>query len=127
MATENFTLQDMLDQLERVGKMGSIQSMLDMLPGMAGQISESDIDTSGLKSRRPSSSPDEERAQQPSHNWPVAPQAHRERLGHVGKRREQASQAVREDPTDHAQIREEQGHGRETHGPDGRYGRFPGM
>jgi signal recognition particle subunit SRP54 len=49
MATENFTLQDMLDQLERVGKMGSIQSMLDMLPGMAGQISESDIDTSGLK------------------------------------------------------------------------------
>jgi signal recognition particle subunit SRP54 len=49
MASENFTLQDMLEQLERVGKMGSIQSMLDMLPGMAGQISESDIDTSGLK------------------------------------------------------------------------------
>ncbi len=49
MATENFTLQDMLDQLERVGKMGSIQSMLDMLPGMAGQVNAADLDTSGLK------------------------------------------------------------------------------
>jgi len=49
MATENFTLQDMLEQLEQVGKMGSIQSMLDMLPGMAGQVSEADLDTSGLK------------------------------------------------------------------------------
>lgn len=49
MASENFTLQDMLDQLERMNKMGSIQSMLDMLPGMAGQIDESALDTSGLK------------------------------------------------------------------------------
>lgn len=49
MATENFTLQDMLEQLERVGKMGSLQSMLDMIPGMAGQINEADLDTSGLK------------------------------------------------------------------------------
>ena len=49
MATENFTLQDMLDQLESVSKMGSIQSMLDMLPGLAGQVSESDINTEGLK------------------------------------------------------------------------------
>jgi signal recognition particle subunit SRP54 len=49
MASDNFTLQDMLDQLESVGKMGSIQSMLDMLPGMAGQVSEADLDMSGLK------------------------------------------------------------------------------
>ena len=49
MASENFTLQDMLDQLESVGKMGSIQSMLDMLPGLAGQVSESDINMDGLK------------------------------------------------------------------------------
>jgi signal recognition particle subunit SRP54 len=49
MASENFTLQDMLEQLESVGKMGSIQSMLDMLPGLAGQVSESDINTAGLK------------------------------------------------------------------------------
>ncbi|ULQ59611.1 signal recognition particle protein [Brucepastera parasyntrophica] len=52
MATENFTLQDMLDQLERVNKMGSIQSMLEMIPGFAGQINEADIDTSGIKSQK---------------------------------------------------------------------------
>lgn len=52
MATENFTLQDMLDQLERVGKMGSLQSMIDMIPGMAGQVSEEDLDTSALKSQK---------------------------------------------------------------------------
>ncbi|HKL85963.1 MAG TPA: signal recognition particle protein [Treponemataceae bacterium] len=52
MATENFTLQDMLEQLERVGKMGSLQSMLDMIPGMAGQINEADLNTSGLKSQK---------------------------------------------------------------------------
>jgi len=49
MASDNFTLQDMLEQLERVNKMGSIQSMLDMLPGMAGQVNAADLDTSGLK------------------------------------------------------------------------------
>ena len=49
MAGESFTLQDMLEQLERVSKMGSIQSMLDMIPGLAGQIDESQVDTSGIK------------------------------------------------------------------------------
>lgn len=49
MASESFTLQDMLDQLERVGKMGSIQSMLDMLPGAAGQVREEDLNMAGLK------------------------------------------------------------------------------
>lgn len=52
MAGDNFTLQDMLEQLERVNKMGSMQSMLDMIPGMAGQISEADINTAGLKSQK---------------------------------------------------------------------------
>jgi len=48
MASDNFTLQDMLDQLERVNKMGSIQSMIDMIPGMAGKVNESDLNTAGL-------------------------------------------------------------------------------
>ncbi len=52
MAGESFTLQDMLDQLERVSKMGSIQSMLEMIPGLAGQIDESQMDTSGLKTQK---------------------------------------------------------------------------
>ena len=49
MASNEFTLQDMLDQLQRVKKMGSMQSLLQMMPGIAGQINEDDIDTSGMK------------------------------------------------------------------------------
>jgi signal recognition particle subunit SRP54 len=52
MASETFSLEDMLEQLERVGKMGSLQSMLEMIPGMAGQVSEADLDMSGLKSQK---------------------------------------------------------------------------
>lgn len=49
IAKEGFSLQDMLDQLQRVKKMGSIQNLLEMMPGMAGQIDESQIDTSVMK------------------------------------------------------------------------------
>ena len=52
MATETFTLSDMLDQLENVEKMGSIESMLDMMPGLAGQISAEDIDKAGFKRQK---------------------------------------------------------------------------
>jgi len=43
MATETFTLSDMLLQLEQLEKMGSIDSMLEMLPGLAGKISKDDL------------------------------------------------------------------------------------
>ncbi|GHV24404.1 signal recognition particle protein [Spirochaetia bacterium] len=49
MEKENFTLEDWLEQLRSVKKMGSIQSMLEMIPGMAGQVSEEDIDKADLK------------------------------------------------------------------------------
>lgn len=49
MARNEFTLQDMLDQLQSVKKMGSMQQILDMIPGMAGQISEDQINKAGLK------------------------------------------------------------------------------
>ena len=52
MATETFTLSDVLDQLENVEKMGSIESMLDMMPGLAGQISAEDIDKAGFKRQK---------------------------------------------------------------------------
>ena len=52
MATETFTLSDMLDQLENVEKIGSIESMLDMMPGLAGQISTEDIDKAGFKRQK---------------------------------------------------------------------------
>jgi signal recognition particle subunit SRP54 len=51
MEKENFTLEDWLNQLRSVKKMGSLQSMLDMIPGMAGQISEEDIDKEDFKTQ----------------------------------------------------------------------------
>jgi signal recognition particle subunit SRP54 len=49
MEKENFTLEDWLSQLRSVKKMGSLQKMLDMIPGMAGQVSEDDIDKEDFK------------------------------------------------------------------------------
>jgi signal recognition particle subunit SRP54 len=50
MEKNDFTLDDWLTQLRSVKKMGSLQSMLEMIPGMAGQISEDDINKAELKS-----------------------------------------------------------------------------
>jgi len=49
MEKENFTLEDWLTQLQSVKKMGSIQSLIDMIPGMAGQVTEEDIDKEDFK------------------------------------------------------------------------------
>jgi signal recognition particle subunit SRP54 len=49
MEKENFTLDDWLNQLRSVKKMGSLRKMLDMIPGMAGQISEEDINKEDFK------------------------------------------------------------------------------
>jgi signal recognition particle subunit SRP54 len=49
MEKENFTLEDWLAQLRSMKKMGSLQSMLEMIPGMAGQVSEEDLDKAELK------------------------------------------------------------------------------
>jgi len=49
MASETFSLEDYLDQIRRMRKMGSLKGMLDMLPGLAGQVSEEDIDEAGLR------------------------------------------------------------------------------
>lgn len=51
MANNDFTLQDMLEQLQRVKKMGPMESLMQMIPGLAGQIGDQDIDTSGMKSQ----------------------------------------------------------------------------
>ena len=52
MQRNEFTLQDMLDQLSSVEKMGSVNQILDMMPGLAGQIDESQIDKAGLKHQK---------------------------------------------------------------------------
>ncbi|MCM1320851.1 MAG: signal recognition particle protein [Bacteroides sp.] len=51
LANNEFTLQDMLDQLQRVKKMGSMQSLIQMMPGLAGQIGEQDMDFSAMKTQ----------------------------------------------------------------------------
>lgn len=52
MMRNEFTLQDMLDQLQSVEKMGSMSQILDMMPGLAGQISEDQIDKAGMKHQK---------------------------------------------------------------------------
>jgi signal recognition particle subunit SRP54 len=51
MEKETFTLEDWLDQLRSVKKMGSLKSMLNMIPGLAGQVSEEDINKEDFKSQ----------------------------------------------------------------------------
>jgi signal recognition particle subunit SRP54 len=43
-----FSLQDFLDQLRQIKKMGSLSDLLAMIPGMGGQIKDTDIDTNAL-------------------------------------------------------------------------------
>jgi signal recognition particle subunit SRP54 len=45
---ETLSLEDWLEQLRAIKKMGSLKSMIDMIPGMAGQISEDDMDKAEL-------------------------------------------------------------------------------
>jgi signal recognition particle subunit SRP54 len=49
MEKETLTLEDWLGQLRAVKKMGSLKSMLNMIPGLAGQISEDDINKEEMK------------------------------------------------------------------------------
>lgn len=42
--SNNFNLQDMLDQFLQVKKMGSMKDVLGMIPGVSGKIKEEDID-----------------------------------------------------------------------------------
>jgi len=49
MADESFTLQDYLDQIRRVKKMGSLKSLVDMMPGLAGQLTDDQVDEGELR------------------------------------------------------------------------------
>lgn len=49
MASASMSLEDYLDQLRRVRKMGSMQSLLEMMPGLAGQVSEDQLDEDTVK------------------------------------------------------------------------------
>jgi signal recognition particle subunit SRP54 len=49
MEKENFTLEDYLAQLQAMKKMGPMKAMIDMIPGMAGQVSEDDMEKADFK------------------------------------------------------------------------------
>jgi signal recognition particle subunit SRP54 len=49
LASETFTLEDMLDQYRRMRKMGSLQSIMEMVPGLKGSGAEDKIDEKGMK------------------------------------------------------------------------------
>ena len=49
MVDESFSLQDYLEQIAKMKKMGSVKGMLDMIPGLAGQVDESQVDMEGMK------------------------------------------------------------------------------
>jgi signal recognition particle subunit SRP54 len=49
MLKNDLTLEDWLSQLRAVKKMGSLQSMMAMIPGLAGQVSDDDIEKANLK------------------------------------------------------------------------------
>ncbi len=47
LSRNEFTLQDMLEQLQQVKKMGSMQSIMEMMPGMANMAGQ--VDMGGMK------------------------------------------------------------------------------
>jgi signal recognition particle subunit SRP54 len=49
ISEETLTLEDYLEQLQAMKKMGSMKGLLEMLPGLAGQIDESQIDEAGMR------------------------------------------------------------------------------
>ncbi|MDR0552221.1 MAG: signal recognition particle protein [Spirochaetaceae bacterium] len=49
MAKETFSLEDYLRQIRAVKKMGNLKGMLDMMPGIAGKLTEDDLEKAELK------------------------------------------------------------------------------
>ncbi len=49
LKSEQFTLQDYLEQFARLRKMGPVSSVLEMIPGMQGQIDPDAIDEGAIK------------------------------------------------------------------------------
>ncbi|MBQ7064750.1 MAG: signal recognition particle protein [Firmicutes bacterium] len=49
MMSNDFNLEDYLDQLKSVQKMGNMSDLLQMIPGMSGKIKDTDIDEGAFK------------------------------------------------------------------------------
>ncbi len=101
-----FTLDDFLDQMQQLKKMGPLGNLMGMMPGMPKELKGAKIDDDDLKPIEAiirSMTPDE-RAQPGDHQRQPA-HAHRRRIGHRGRRRQPARQAVRRDAEDDEALR----------------------
>jgi len=49
LASDSFTLEDMLDQYRRMRKMGSLRSVAELIPGLAGAVDEGKLDERGMR------------------------------------------------------------------------------
>jgi signal recognition particle subunit SRP54 len=49
LASDSFTLDDMLDQYRRMRKMGSLRSVAELIPGLAGAVDEGKLDERGMR------------------------------------------------------------------------------
>ena len=107
--SDQFTLEDFLQQMRQVRKMGPLSGMIGMLPGMGAmkQLKNADVDEGELDrveaiilSMTPAG------AGQPGADQRLPPQTDRRRLGDQGPARQPAGQAVRPD----AQADEADGH-----------------
>ncbi len=119
-----FTLDDFLDQMQQLKKMGPLGSLMGMMPGMPKELKGAKIDDDDLKPIEAIiRSMTAERAGAARDHQRQPPHAHRGRIGHRGRRRQPAGQAVRRDAEDDEALRHERAQARRKKGKKGQQGR----
>ena len=98
LASETFTLEDMLDQYRRMRKMGSLQSLMEMIPGLKG-IGDGGQDRRGRDEARGGDHPvhDADGAAELPHHRPAPQGARGAGKRDLGVRGQQVLEKVRED------------------------------
>ncbi len=90
-----FNMNDLKMQLEQMQKMGGMEGVMGMMPGMgkmAKQMDRRDRRQNHHPADRPDPVDDEKRTRQPQTPSGQPQKAHRQRLGHGGRRPQQAAQ-----------------------------------
>ncbi len=49
LASDSFSMEDMLDQYRRMRKMGSLRSVVELIPGLAGAVDEGKVDERSIR------------------------------------------------------------------------------
>ncbi len=120
MRKGNFDLEDLRGQLEQMEKLGGLGGLMGMLPGvgkMKNQMANAGLDDRMIKRQKAIIDLDDPQgAAQSEGARRLAPQAHRRRLRHQGRRRQQAD----EDAPPDGGHDEDDGRARRQARPDGR-------